>query len=90
MNLRKSEWIKATTTKSAYWLYGLGIVLALGLAAIIGQFEQSVTGDPMVGDPRPAASSRTLSPGMRVAPMGGSVTPLNSVFLAPSPGITPI
>ncbi|MDX2356161.1 ABC transporter permease [Dietzia sp. PP-33] len=51
MNLLKSEWIKATTTKSAYWLYGLGIVLALGLAAIIGQFEQSSSGDPMVGAP---------------------------------------
>lgn len=51
MNLLKSEWIKATTTKSAYWLYGLGIVLAVGLAAIIGQFEQTSTGEPVAGAP---------------------------------------
>ncbi|GAA1716794.1 MULTISPECIES: ABC transporter permease [Dietzia] len=51
MNLLKSEWIKVTTTKSAYWLYGLGIALALGLAAIIGQFEQPSAGDPIVGEP---------------------------------------
>ncbi|MFN3340510.1 MAG: ABC transporter permease [Dietzia sp.] len=51
MNLLKSEWIKVTTTKSAYWLYGLGIALAIGLAVIIGQFEQPSSGDPIVGDP---------------------------------------
>jgi uncharacterized protein (DUF1810 family) len=50
MNLLKSEWIKVTTTKSAYWLYGLGIALALGLAVIIGQFEQPSAGDPIVGE----------------------------------------
>ena len=51
MNLLKSEWIKATTTKSMYWLYGLGIVLAVGLAVVIGQFEQPSTGEPMAGEP---------------------------------------
>lgn len=51
MNLLKSEWIKATTTKSVYWLYGLGLALALGLAAIIGQFEQPGAEDPMAGEP---------------------------------------
>ena len=51
MNLLKSEWIKVTTTKSAYWLYGIGIALAVGLAIIIGQFEQPSSGDPMAGDP---------------------------------------
>lgn len=51
MNLLKSEWIKATTTKSIYWLYGIGIALALGLAALIGQFEQPGAEDPMVGEP---------------------------------------
>lgn len=51
MNLLKSEWIKATTTKSIYWLYGIGLALALGLAALIGQFEQPGAEDPMVGEP---------------------------------------
>lgn len=51
MNLLKSEWIKATTTKSVYWLYGIGLALALGLAALIGQFEQPAAEDPMVGEP---------------------------------------
>ena len=51
MNLLKSEWIKATTTRSVYWLYALGILLALGLAVVIGQFEQTSTGDPIVGEP---------------------------------------
>lgn len=50
MNLLKSEWIKATSTKSAYWLYGIGIVLAVGLAVLFGQLEQSSSGDPMVGE----------------------------------------
>ena len=51
MNLLKSEWIKATTTKSVYWLYAIGVLLALGLAVIIGQFEQASTGDPIAGAP---------------------------------------
>lgn len=51
MNLLKSEWIKATTTRSVYWLYALGILLALGLAVVIGQFEQTSTGDPIIGEP---------------------------------------
>lgn len=51
MTLLKSEWIKLTTTKSAYWLYGLGILLAVGLAAIIGQFEQASSGEPIAGAP---------------------------------------
>lgn len=49
MNLLKSEWIKVTTTKSAYWLYAIGIGLAVLLAVIIGQFDQSAT-DPIVGE----------------------------------------
>ncbi|HHX84836.1 MAG TPA: ABC transporter permease [Actinomycetales bacterium] len=44
MTLLRSEWIKLTSTKSAYWLYGLAIVLGVGLAALIGQFEQAATG----------------------------------------------
>lgn len=51
MNLLKSEWIKVTTTKSAYWLYGIGIALAVGLAALFGQLEQSSGGEPIAGDP---------------------------------------
>ena len=51
MNLLKSEWIKVTTTKSAYWLYGIGIALAVGLAALVGQLEQPSTGDPVAGEP---------------------------------------
>ena len=51
MNLLKSEWIKVTTTKSAYWLYAIGIGLAVVLAVVIGQFEQPATGDPMAGAP---------------------------------------
>ena len=34
MNLLKSEWIKVTTTKSAYWLYGIGILLAIGMGLL--------------------------------------------------------
>ncbi|AVM63601.1 MULTISPECIES: ABC transporter permease [Dietzia] len=49
MNLLKSEWIKVTTTKSAYWLYAIGIALAVLLAVIIGQFDQSAT-DPVAGE----------------------------------------
>ena len=49
MNLLKSEWIKVTTTKSAYWLYAIGIALAVLLAVIIGQFDQSAT-DPIAGE----------------------------------------
>lgn len=55
MNLLKSEWIKATTTKSAYWLYGLGIALAVGLAALFAQLEQSGNGDPMAGEAGPGS-----------------------------------
>src|SRR5699024_1539837 len=44
MTLLKSEWIKLTTTQSAYWLYGLAIVFAVGLGAIVGQFEQVSAG----------------------------------------------
>jgi ABC-2 type transport system permease protein len=51
MNQLKSEWIKVTTTKSAYWLYAIGIGLAVVLAVVIGQFEQPATGDPMAGAP---------------------------------------
>lgn len=51
MTLLRSEWIKLTTTKSAYWLYGLAILLAVGLAAIIGQFEQASAGEPVAGAP---------------------------------------
>ncbi|UVE96606.1 ABC transporter permease [Dietzia sp. B32] len=51
MNQLKSEWIKVTTTKSAYWLYAIGIGLAVVLAVVIGQFEQSATGEPMAGAP---------------------------------------
>lgn len=50
MNLLKSEWIKVTTTRSAYWLYGIGIALALGIAVLIGQLEQTSNGDPVVGE----------------------------------------
>lgn len=50
MNQLKSEWIKVTTTKSAYWLYAIGIGLAILLAVIIGQFDQSAT-EPMAGAP---------------------------------------
>lgn len=50
MNLLKSEWIKATSTKSAYWLYGIGLILGVGFAAIIGQFEQPAGGNPMAGE----------------------------------------
>ena len=49
MNLLKSEWIKATSTKSAYWLYAIGIALAVLLAVIIGRFDQSAT-DPIAGE----------------------------------------
>jgi len=49
MNLLKSEWIKVTTTKSAYWLYAIGIGLAVVLAVIIGQFDQSAT-EPVAGE----------------------------------------
>ncbi len=45
MNLLKSEWIKVTTTKSAYWLYAIGIALGVGLAALFGQLEQSMSGE---------------------------------------------
>lgn len=51
MTLLKSEWIKLTTTKSAYWLYGLGVLLAVGLAAMIGQFESASSGEPVAGAP---------------------------------------
>lgn len=51
MNLMKSEWIKLTSTKSAYWLYGLAVVFAVGLAAMIGQFEQASSGEPIAGAP---------------------------------------
>lgn len=51
MNLLKSEWIKATTTKSAYWLYGIGIALAVGLAILFGQLEKTSSGEPVVGAP---------------------------------------
>ncbi|MGW8592129.1 ABC transporter permease [Dietzia sp. NPDC055340] len=51
MNLLKSEWIKVTTTKSAYWLYGIGIALALGIAVLLGQLEQSSGGEPVAGAP---------------------------------------
>lgn len=51
MTLLRSEWIKVTSTKSAYWLYGLAIVLAVGLAALIGQFEQASSGEPIAGAP---------------------------------------
>ena len=51
MNLLKSEWIKVTSTKSAYWLYGIGIFLAVGLAVLFGQLEQTSGGEPMVGEP---------------------------------------
>lgn len=57
MNLLKSEWIKVTTTKSAYWLYGIGILLAIGMAALIGQFEQSMAGEPMAGEPGPGSDA---------------------------------
>lgn len=51
MTLLKSEWIKLTTTKSAYWLYGLAVLFAVGLAALIGQFEQASSGEPVAGAP---------------------------------------
>lgn len=51
MNLLKSEWIKATSTKSVYWLYGIGLALAVGLAALFGQLEQSSAGASMTGEP---------------------------------------
>lgn len=51
MNLLKSEWIKATSTKSVYWLYGIGLALAVGLAALFGQLEQSSAGESMTGEP---------------------------------------
>lgn len=57
MNLLKSEWIKVTTTKSAYWLYGIGIALAVGLAALFGQLEKSGNGEPMAGDPGPGGDT---------------------------------
>lgn len=57
MNLLKSEWIKVTTTKSAYWLYGIGIALAVGMAALFGQLEQSGAGDPMAGEPGPGGDA---------------------------------
>lgn len=50
MNLLKSEWIKVTTTKSAYWLYAIGIALGVGLAALFGQLEQSVSGEMAEAD----------------------------------------
>lgn len=50
MTLLKSEWIKTTSTKSAYWLWGLAFALAVGLATLIGQFEQASGGDPIVGE----------------------------------------
>ena len=58
MNLLKSEWIKVTTTKSAYWLYGIGIALAVGMAALFGQREQSGAGDPMAGEPGPGGDAQ--------------------------------
>lgn len=51
MNLMKSEWIKATSTKSAYWLYGIGFALAVGLAILLGQLEKSSGGEPVAGAP---------------------------------------
>lgn len=51
MNLLRSEWIKLTSTKSGYWLYGLAIVFAVGIAALIGQFEQASSGEPIAGAP---------------------------------------
>lgn len=57
MNLLKSEWIKVTTTKSAYWLYGIGIALAVGMAALFGQLEQSAAGDPMAGEAGPGGDA---------------------------------
>ena len=51
MNLLKSEWIKATTTKSTYWLYGIGFVLGVGLAVLFGQLEQPSGGEPIAGEP---------------------------------------
>lgn len=51
MTLLKSEWIKLTTTQSAYWLYGLAIVFAVGLGAIVGQFEQVSAGEPVADAP---------------------------------------
>lgn len=49
--LLKSEWIKITSTRSAYWLYGLALLFAVGFAALIGQFEQASSGEPIVGAP---------------------------------------
>lgn len=55
MNLLKSEWIKATSTKSAYWLYGIGLALAAGIAILVGQLEKSSSGDPVAGPAGPGS-----------------------------------
>ena len=50
MNLLKSEWIKVTSTKSAYWLYGIALVLGIGLAALFGKLNETVSADPAMVD----------------------------------------
>ena len=45
MGLLNSEWIKLRSTKSPYWLYGLGIAFVVGLGAIFGKVDTTVTID---------------------------------------------
>lgn len=81
MNLLKSEWIKLTSTKSAYWLYALAFLFAVGMAALFGQFEQASSGEPIAG--APGGGSAPL-----FALAGVGVFTLNLVWIAAIVGVT--